>query len=171
MVVFSLLVLSSAFLTDSLFFTNLSFISVAIAIVFSFYLSSSNISRASVYSVVSTGFAALIFTCLYLPASRSSFTRYDMDAMKWIDSTIGSRSVFLCNTGDAGTWVASLTGRRSINLSGLRSERVPRGDYIYIGSRSSGRPLMTRETLENDPARYVRVYSNSGGAQVWKVLK
>jgi hypothetical protein len=124
--------------------------------------------------------AGFFFYCafyLYNSISMCPVTQADMDAFKWIDTTINKRAVIGNNYGDAGLWIPAMIGRTITNPHSEPVHREElragldklRADYIYIGSKAVYGVDYKKEDLLRKPWRYRLIYVNDG-AQVWKIL-
>lgn len=122
----------------------------------------------------------LLFYCafyLYNSISMCPVTQADLDAFKWIDTTINKSAVIGNNYGDAGLWIPAIIGRTITNPHSepVHEEELRAGlsklraDYIYIGSKSVYGTEYKKEDLLRRPSRYRLIYVNDG-AQVWKIL-
>lgn len=120
-----------------------------------------------------------LFYCtfyLYNSISMCPVTQSDMDAFKWIDTTINKKAVIRNNYGDAGLWIPAILFRRITDphsfgflVSEPRNEVNIKADYVYIGNKTVYDVTLKTKDLMNKPWKYKRVFSNDG-AQVWKII-
>jgi len=122
----------------------------------------------------------LIFYCafyLFNSISMCSVTQADLDAFRWMDTTISKKAVIINNYGDAGLWIPAIIGRTITNPHSepIHFEELKAGlsklkaDYVYIGSKAVYGIDYKKEDLEKKPWKYRIVY-NKDGAQLWKIL-
>jgi len=165
-------ILCSAFLISFMFLDSTALIAIAAAFAIAKYFSGRSDFRFPSASICILSVAVYALLYIYLPVTSAVVTKSDMDAMKWIDSTLGKNAVLSVNTCDAGAWIPAVTGR-SIKYDDLPINRLSRttAGYIYLGSRCAGSATITKEGLESYPGLYKRVYADKGGAQVWKILR